>query len=45
MLLNIPIEEEEVIKIEEDDEVINHIVYNQSIKNQSVKKVIHEVKE
>lgn len=46
MLLNIPIEEEEVIKIEEDEEVVNHIVYNQNIKNHSsIKKVFEEVKE
>ena len=28
MLLNIPIEEEDIVKIEEDDEAINHAVYN-----------------
>ena len=30
MLLNIPIEEEEIIKIEED-EIVNHIAYNSNI--------------
>lgn len=31
MLLNIPIEEEDIVKIEEDDDAINHVVYNKEI--------------
>ena len=44
MLLNIPIEEEEMIKIEED-ELISHVVYNKHIKNENLQNICEEVKE